>query len=134
MELEQLAQQVKLMNEMREVAKTIAAEAASEGEEGMLAVANVINNRAVKKGKTPYEIITAKNQFYGTTASNRDRLYKEVQPIVDKLAQMLYNKQLKDNTNGAEYFRQPKESIRKWHGEETIRMGNHIFHKERVNK
>jgi spore germination cell wall hydrolase CwlJ-like protein len=131
MELDKLAEEIKLLHEKTEVGKTLAAEAAGEGEEGMLAVINVINNRSVKKGKTPFEIINEKNQFYGTTAKNRERLYQEVKPLADKLVEMLYNKQLKDNTGGAEYFRQPKESIRKWHGQETVKIGNHIFHKER---
>jgi spore germination cell wall hydrolase CwlJ-like protein len=132
MALDELAAKIKLMHEKMEVAKTLAAEAAGEGEEGMRGAANVMNNRSVKKGKTPFEIINEKNQFYGTTAKNRDKLYQEVKPIADKIVEEMYQKKLKDNTGGAEYFRQPKEKIMKWHGDETVRIGNHIFHKERV--
>ncbi len=134
MELDKLAEEIKLLHEKMEVAKTIAAEAAGEGEQGMIAVANVMENRSIKKGKTPFEIINEKNQFYGTTAKNREELYRQVKPIADKIVEQMYQKKLKDTTGGAEYFRQPKEKVMKWHGDETVRIGNHIFHKERVNK
>jgi N-acetylmuramoyl-L-alanine amidase len=129
MALDKLAADIKLMHEKMEVAKTIAAEAAGEGEKGMMAVANVINNRSISKGKSPSEIISEKNQFYGATAKNRDELYREVKPTADKMVEMMYQKKLVDNTGGAEYFRQPTEKIRKWHGEQTVQIGNHIFHK-----
>ena len=133
MGLADLAVKIKLMHEKMEVAKTLAAETASEGEVGMRAGASVIYNRSVKKGKTPFEIITdTKSPFYGTTNKNRDKLYQQVKPTVDKIVDEIYQGKFKDTVGGAEYIRQPTEKIRKWHGEETVRIGNHIFHKERV--
>ena len=102
MPLADLAAKIKLMHEKMEVAKTLVAEAASDGEAGMRGAGSVVNNRSVKKGKTPFEIINEKNQFFGTTNKNRDKIYKDVKPVADKIVEEMYNKKLKDTTGGAE--------------------------------
>jgi spore germination cell wall hydrolase CwlJ-like protein len=115
-----------------EVAKTLAAEAGGEGAVGMNAVAHVMDNRKTQWKKDIMEVISAKNQFYGYTAKNRDKIFEQVKDVALPLAEAVVNGTLgKDTTGGALYFRQPKEPIYKWHGQETTRIGGHIFHKER---
>lgn len=109
------------------VAEVIASEACGEGHIGMHAVANTIANRARIWNKTPYQIVTQKNQYYGYTASNRKQLYLTVKATADKLAQNIM--QLKDVTNDALYFRRPDEPMFKWCKIETYRHKNHIFYK-----
>lgn len=109
------------------IAEVIAAEAAGEGETGMRAVACVIANRAKAQGKTPFAIVTARNQFYGYTAKNRHKLYLWVKSVADKLAKEIMT--LKDITNGALYFRRPDEPKFRWCKIETYRYKNHIFYK-----
>jgi spore germination cell wall hydrolase CwlJ-like protein len=111
------------------VARVIAAEACGEGKEGMQAVANVIRNRSRKWRQPIVKVVTARNQFYGYSASNRDRLYSQCKEVADELASNI--EILPDITNGALYFRQPSEPIYSWHGEQTVVIKNHIFHKER---
>ena len=111
------------------VAAVIAAEACGEGEIGMAGVASVIKNRAIKWHKTPHQIVTQKNQFYGLTAKNRDRLYSQCKSTADRLADNIMR--IEDITGGAIFFRQPTEKIQKWHGTETVRIGGHIFHKDK---
>lgn len=115
--------------EIEELAKIIAAESASLGERGMMATAHVINNRA-GKNSTPYKEATRKNQFYGYTNKNKDKIYQGVKEQALGIATKLYNGQLgEDFTGGAKYFRQPTEKVQPWHKEQTITIGNHIFYK-----
>lgn len=109
------------------VASVIAAEAAGEGEPGMRAVACVIANRARAQGKTAYQIVTAKNQFYGLTAKNREKLYRQVKSIADNLAARIMS--LPDITSGALYFRTAKERLFPWCKIRTVKIGKHIFYK-----
>lgn len=129
-DMQEMAETAARKNEIEEVAKVIAAEAAGEGEEGMRAVASVIMNRANNKSKSPIDIVTSKNQFYGYTAKNKDKLYKQVKDIAYKLAEDIYSKKLKDTVKGAEYFLLPNEKVRSWHGEPTVKIGKHQFYKE----
>lgn len=112
------------------VAKVIAAEACGEGELGMRAVASVIQNRAVHHRKTPLEIVTAKNQFFGYTAVNRDRLYLSCKVTADKIAAELEAGVLADIVDGAEYFLLETEPLRRWHGEKTVVIKHHTFYRE----
>jgi len=114
----------------KELAMVLAAEGCSEGENGMIAILSVIKNRVTMWNKTEWQVISAKNQFYGFTASNKYVLYNQCKEMADRIVR---NRGfIMDNTGGALYFRQPSEPIYSWHGEETVRIGNHIFHKERV--
>lgn len=110
-----------------EVAKVICAEACGEGYTGMYGVANVIANRAKLYNKTPYEIITQKNQFYGYTAKNKEKLFIQCADIGLKLSEKIM--ELDDITNGALYFKRPEEKIRAWHNEKTFIYKNHEFWK-----
>ena len=130
--MQEMAQQAVHNNGVEIVAKVIAAEAASQGRQGMLGVAHVIANRSKNANKDPMAIVAAPNQFYGYTAKNRDKIYEGVKAEALKIAQDLYDGKLgEDFTKGATFFRQPNEPVMKWHGEETFKLGNHIFHRER---
>lgn len=109
------------------VASVICSEACGEGEIGMYAVANVIANRSKKYNKTPYEIVTAKNQFYGYTANNREELYNQCGKIADRLTKNIMK--LDDITDRALYFRKVGEKKRSWHMVFTIKIGKHLFYK-----
>jgi len=109
------------------VAKVIAAEACGEGSIGMQAVANTIANRSRLWNKTPYEVVTQKNQYFGYTAKNRDFLYTQCQEEADRVAMAL--KSLPDITAGALYFLTPRERRRSWHSVKTVQIKNHIFYK-----
>ena len=119
-----------LLDQQTEIAKTIAAEAAGEGRIGMHAVTNTIGNRSASRKKPPIDIISQKNQYYGYTAKNRDKLYEQVKDIADDLAKKLLSGELEDITGGAEYFLQDDEPVRSWHGKKTIKIGNHTFYTE----
>lgn len=114
-------------NQEQIIAEVIAAEAGGEGERGLRAVACVIANRSRAQHKTPYQIVTAKNQFYGYTAKNRHRLYLQVKPIADRLARDIM--QLPDITGGALYFRTEKERLFPWCKIRTVQINHHIFYK-----
>lgn len=114
-------------HENQVVAEVIAAEAGGEGYQGMFAVACTIANRAKLWNKTPYQIVTQKNQYYGYTAKNRHLLYLRVCRTANQLAANILL--LSDVTNGALYFRRLDESMFKWCKTETYRIGNHIFYK-----
>ncbi len=109
------------------VSSTISAEACSEGIVGMHAVANVIANRSKKYNKTPFEIVTQKNQFYGYTAKNRETLYEQCGFYTDILTERIM--ELDDITDGALYFRKVGEKKQKWHLRRTVKIGKHIFYK-----
>lgn len=110
------------------VAVTIAAEACSEGERGMQAVANTIRNRAVSRGMSARAVVTERNQYYGATAKNRLILYGQCRAIADKLSKNINT--IADITGGAEYFLLPGERVRAWHGKRTVTIGKHTFYKE----
>ena len=117
--------------EIREVAKVLAAEAANQGVSGMVAVANTIGNRAKSRNKTPFEVVSEKNQYFGYTNENKEKIFAEVENEALDVARRLYEGKLKDTTSGAEYFLLPKEKIQKWHGDRTVRIGDHTFYKEK---
>jgi spore germination cell wall hydrolase CwlJ-like protein len=110
-----------------DLAETISAEAGGQGYKGMYFVACTIKNRALLYHKTPEQIINQKNQYYGRWAKNRHVIYEQVKKEADYLALNIMN--LKDETNGAIYFRQLKEPRYSWHKIETLRYKNHIFYK-----
>ena len=61
------------------VAAVLTAEAATEGRRGLMAVAEVINQRSKDKGKTPYQVVTAGSghhrAFSCLNGTNPDKLY-----------------------------------------------------------
>jgi spore germination cell wall hydrolase CwlJ-like protein len=109
------------------VASVICAEACGEGEIGMYGIANVIANRAKKYNITPYEVVTQKNQFYGYTNPNREKLYNQCKEVSDRLTANIM--QLDDITGNAFYFKTANEKKQPWHLIKTIKIGKHIFYK-----
>lgn len=107
------------------LAKIISAEACGEGFIGMFAVSNVIKNRAIKYNLSPYLIAIQKNQFYGYTAKNRDKLFYQCQNPSLFLAKYLM--ELPDITDNALYFKTQYEQMQKWHNIKTITIKNHEF-------
>ena len=114
------------------IAETLAAEAGGEGYHGMQAVANVIAARARQQHKTPYQIVSQRNQFFGFTSKNRRKLYLQVKKSADYLATNIMS--LPDITGGATCF----ENIRafgkpQWTKKmiRTVTIKNHTFYKER---
>lgn len=118
----------------QEIAKVLAAEGASEGRRGMIAIANTMNNRAVDSGKSLMDVISEKNQYYGYTAKNKEKLYQQVKEEADKIADDLVEGRLQDITGGAKYFLLPNEKVRSWHGDKTVNIGKHTFYKEAKRK
>jgi spore germination cell wall hydrolase CwlJ-like protein len=117
-----------------EIAKVLAAEAANQGERGMIAVANTINNRSINRKQDLMTVISSPNQYYGYTAKNKDDIYAGVKDLADSIAEKLINGELEDITDGAEYFLLPNEGIRAWHGDMTTTIGDHTFYRESKKK
>ena len=109
------------------IAQVIAAEGCGENSIGMYLIANTIKNRSEQWNKTPYEIVTQPNQYYGLINPNKIQLYNQCQDIADELALKIL--ELPDLTNGAIYFLRPEETKRKWHKKKTLQYKNHIFYK-----
>jgi len=116
------------------VAKVIAGEAAGEGNEGMLAVACVIQNR----GGNPIGIVTQPKQF--SAYSDKDlmnRNYSQVKVKADDLAERIGT--LKDITGGAthyvtkELYNRKKNNPNSWISKMKVTgiIGNHIFMREK---
>jgi len=110
-----------------EIAKTISMEACSEGYTGMYAVSNVIKNRSIKYNKTPFDIVSQKNQFVGYTHKNRDKRFKECEK--DSLFLATNIMKLKDITHNGLYFKTKNEKKQKWHNVKTITIKNHEFYR-----
>ncbi|MFA5049261.1 MAG: cell wall hydrolase [Patescibacteria group bacterium] len=112
-----------------EVAKVICAEACGEGEIGMQAVANVINNRAKLWNKSHYQIVIQQNQFFGYIANNKNKLYNQCKLYSLYIIDNIDN--IDDITNGAIYFLKEGERKGEWIGEKTVTIGKHTFYKEK---
>ena len=127
----QAADKTECSGECTTIASVIAAEACGEGAHGMMLVSEVIANRARAWKKSPYQIVTARNQFYGFTAPNRQRLYNSCKPIAHKLALDLLAGNTGDNTNGSLYFLAPGEKKGKWIGKKMLAYKRHSFYREK---
>lgn len=111
-----------------ELAKTISAEACSEGMIGMWMVGNTIDNRANIKNKAPLEIIKEPSQYYGYTNPNKEEIYLGCTKEANLVAELMLKGDLIDITNGATCFRKESEALEKWHKRETARWKDHIFY------
>lgn len=93
------------------IAEVIAGEASGEGRKGAYAVACVILNRMKVKGKTAEEIVTQKSQFSAyewQTAKTRHKHYMKDAMYYDWLEEQITNGTLKDITDGATHFYNPR--------------------------
>ena len=113
----------------REVAKVISAEACSEGKLGMWLVGNTILNRSKLWKKTPYEIVTQKNQYFGYTNPHKNQIYKDCENTANMITNKIYNDTLEDFTNNAIYYLRPNERVRKWHSVKILQYKQHTFYK-----
>jgi spore germination cell wall hydrolase CwlJ-like protein len=117
-------------DQRQDIARTIAAEACSEGITGMRLVAETINNRSKAQHKTPYQIISAKNQYYGYTAKTSYKLYDQCKASADQVTNELLAGNTGDKTKGALYFINPKtEKPFRWCKVLTYAFKNHVFYK-----
>jgi len=116
-------------SDQKTIAMVIAAEGCGENSTGLYAIASVIMNRSIQWHKTPLQIVTSKNAFYGLNAINRHRLYRQCESDSNKLAALVLDGSLDDITNGALYFRQPREPIYSWHKVKVWEWKGHVFYR-----
>ena len=129
------------------LATTLVGEAGGDGEAGMKAVANVLNNRAKDKDKSPAEIALEPKQFSmwnshtidGNDVKNVYKMYVtdvygKNSNIWNKAVKLAKNiKSLSDNTDGARYYYNPDDANPEWGNElndkwrTTLKVGGHIF-------
>jgi N-acetylmuramoyl-L-alanine amidase len=93
------------------VAAVLMAEARGEGEVGMMAVAEVIRNRAEKAHKSPLQIVLKKGQFSSLNNISPEALYRKfyrtrTYQIALRIAKTCYNtpEKLPNLTKGATFF------------------------------
>lgn len=125
--------------------RTVLSEAGNQGPDGMAAVAAVIKNRTLKGkygGKSPAEVVTARNQFEPWNDAGKGKAndplsysptstkYQEAARIVDGV----FSGVLKDPTGGATHFYAPQAQAdlgRKapsWaKGQQGLKIGDHMF-------
>lgn len=111
------------------IAQTISAEACSEGPHAMMGVASTIKNRMEQRGLTAYEVVTEKNQYYGLTNPNREKIFENPncsEPAL-KLAQHVSD--IPDIVDGAIYFKTVDEPLKSWHKIKTAQIGVVEFYK-----
>lgn len=118
--------------------KNIYFEAASEGEEGMTAVANVVMNRIHDPDfpKTPCGVVHQYKQFSWYGHQWMPRLTNHTLPmwrLAGDIAKAALRGILPNNVGQCEYFHattvQPKWADEK---EMVIQIGNHIFYKDKI--
>ncbi len=118
----------------QDLRKTIAAEAAGEGETGMIAVGNVIRNRAERRGKGLADVVREPKQFTGYEAPGEgalkilqdpDQLAK-IDSIIDRMA----SGELPDITDGADHYH-AKTVSPSWANQmpKTTEVGQHLFYR-----
>lgn len=112
-----------------DIAMLLAAEASEDGYAGMTAVASTILNRAKANGTTVYDEAIRPNQYYGMRSKNRFRLYSQVAPIADNIADDLLSGKLIDTVDGAKCFRTKKEPKFRWCNKYVKTVGRHLFYK-----
>jgi len=111
------------------VAKVISAEACSAGNLVMLGVGSTIQNRMLAQNKSAYQIVTAKNQYYGYTNINRDKIFQDKQCRNTALFIAKNIQDLPDVTQGAVFFRFKNETKQTWHKTLTVIINNCEFYK-----
>lgn len=118
------------------VASVILLEAGGEGQDGMQAVASVIQNRCRRDGLTPFEVVTKPKQFSclnnlsHTQALNlATNKWPNQLSFAKQLTNQVYMDTLEDNTNGSYFYQRNECPIRKWHGRRTVVIGHHSFFK-----
>lgn len=111
------------------LAKTISAEACSEGAHGMMGVASTINNRMDQRSLSAYEIVTQPDQYYGLTNPNRDKIFEDPRCSGPAIWLAKNINELPDIVNGSIFFKTPEEKRQSWHKELTVIIGRLEFYK-----
>ena len=115
------------------VHKTLIAEAGGEGNEGMHAVANVIRNRAAKRGLTVEQVCLQRLQFsaWNKGAGPVDRMVRRERAIWDDALTAWQASATEDITGSADhyyasYIRRPSWAKKMRH---TVTIGKHQFYR-----
>lgn len=118
----------------QDLRKTIAAEAAGEGENGMIAVGNVIRNRAERRGKGLADVVREPKQFTGYEAPGEGALKILQDPDqlakIDSIIDQMASGELPDITDGADHYHADYVSP-DWADKmpKTTQVGSHLFYK-----
>lgn len=123
--------------EVNVVAAVIAGEARGEGRTGMIAVGEVIRERCIERKQTPFQVVTARNEFtskVGLTAVQVVRRYSAEQGYATALevANLVCNdpEGLPGITHHANAF--DKKTAKPWWAKgkkPVVIIGNHAFYK-----
>ncbi|MGK9200482.1 PLxRFG domain-containing protein [Sinorhizobium meliloti] len=120
-----------------DMVNTVIAEAAGEGDEGMLAVASVIKNRAGVRGKSPGEIVREPDQFTGYAKPGPGALKAMQDPETRKRAESAIMRAFaggEDPTGGADHYHATSVNP-DWAGKmpQTAKVGQHLFYNSKAN-
>jgi len=112
------------------IALTIAGEAGGEGSQGMYAVACVIQNRSIRSGKDPEQVVM--KGFYGRTNKVTKGFYLIYKPYIDELVRRIQAGKLEDTTGGATHFENIEAFGRPYWAKRmmiTKKIGRHTFYR-----
>ena len=116
-------------NDCKHIAEAVYHEARGEGKQGMIAVANVIMNRTKSMNISAASVVQQPKQFSYRGKRNLSFSDKKSYDLACSIANDAVNKRLKDNTNGATYFRSGGGSWGK-SIKHTVTIGSHRFFKD----
>lgn len=120
----------------RIVAAVLLGEARGEGEAGMLAVAEVIRNRARETGRSPLEVVCKRGEFSCLNGKTPEQLWRKfvrarTYAVALRIAKTCYNEphKLGSLTKGATFYDQ-KRNRPPWINEVrwVASVGNHHFY------
>ncbi len=127
--------------QQRAVAAVLMGEARSEGVRGMTAVAEVIHQRAVEKGRTPLQVVSARrgriHAFSCVNGTTLDRLIRRFsrQPVYQEALQLAQEvcedpERLPGITMGANHFTRATERPYWAKGSQPVAViGQHAFYR-----
>lgn len=115
------------------VHKTLIAEAGGEGIEGMVAVANVIRNRSIKRSLTPEQVVKQRLQFscWNNGEGQVDRMLKRNRSVWDDALTAWQLSWVEDVTGGADHYFADYIKRPVWAKNMTFsgRVGKHLFYR-----
>lgn len=120
------------------VAATIVLEAGGEGEMGMLAVANVIQNRSVLRNLSYEKVVTQPKQFSAMNSGRYRWLVSKAKrssawSYAYSLARKMESGMLDDVTGGADHYH-ADWMLPRWASSmrQTVAIGGHVFYSSKV--
>lgn len=123
-------------HEVDTLARTLDGEARGESDEGMAAVAHVINNRSRNTGYYPSEIARQNKQFstWNSDDPNRERIENlpsdsEEYQRAHRIAREVLDGRSEDPTGGATHYYNPNIANPDWSSsmQGNTAIGNHLF-------